>query len=151
MNAFANILAAFGSHIGMEGLCPDEKGSCALQFDDVVVNLEYSGEEDILYIYSRGRGLPEDDADRLALYGFLLELNSFFRGTDGGVLGIEPSLDAVTYTVRTPLASLDEIGLDALLGRHVNAVESLRASIEELGNRPVAGEETRWTGDMLRI
>lgn len=97
------------------------------------------------------RGLPEDDADRLALYGFLLELNSFFKGTDGGVLGIEPSLDAVTYTVRTPLASLDEIGLDALLGRHVNAVESLRASIEELGNRPVAGEETRWTGDMLRI
>ena len=64
---------------------------------------------------------------------------------------MEPSLDAVTYTVRTPLASLDESGLDALLGRHVNAVESLRASIEELGNRPVAGEETRWTGDMLRI
>lgn len=151
MDTFANILAAFGTHIGMEGLCPDEKGSCALQFDDVVVNLEYSEEEKNLYLYSRLCGLPESDADRLALYGFLLELNSFFKGTDGGVLGIEPTLDAVTYTCRVALSALDENGLDARLGRHVNTVESLRASIEGLRDRPAAGEGTHWTDDMLRI
>lgn len=111
----------------MEGLCRTKKARAPCSSTTWSSTSNTAGKRTFFTYTAACAACPEDDADRLALYGFLLELNSFFKGTDGGVLGIEPSLDAVTYTVRTPLASLDEIGLDALLGRHVNAVESLRA------------------------
>ena len=105
MHPTANIIAKFGAAIGIDGL-ETENGVCTLQFDDVTVTLECAETGDALYLYSRVCGLPESDADKLALYGLLLELDSFFKGTDGGVLGIEPLLDAVTYTRRLPLEHL---------------------------------------------
>ena len=88
------------------------------------------------------------------LYGLLLELDSFFKGTDGGVLGIEPLLDAVTYTRRLPLEHLDEASLDRQVGRHVDTVESLRASIAQLKEQaatPQAAAEAGWNDGMLKI
>ena len=114
MHPIAHIIAKFGATIGMDGL-ETENGVCTLRFDDVTVTLECAENDGALYLYSRVCGLPESDADKLALYGLLLELDSFFKGTDGGVLGIEPLLDAVTYTRRLPLEQLDE-SLDVLLG-----------------------------------
>ena len=99
MHPTANIIAKFGAAIGIDGL-ETENGVCTLQFDDVTVTLECAENGDALYLYSRVCGLPESDADKLALYGLLLELDSFFRGTDGGILGIEPLLDAVADTRR---------------------------------------------------
>ena len=151
MKTLANIVAAFGANIGLDGLCFDEKGGCALEFDDVVVNLDYDEPGNILYAYSRVCGLPEGDAEKLALYGMLLELNSFFKGTDGGILGIEPLLGAVTYTNRIGIAHLDETILDARIGRHVTAVEALRSSIEGLRDRSGTAEEASWESGMLRI
>ena len=87
MHPTANIIAKFGAAIGIDGL-ETENGVCTLQFDDVTVTLECAENGDALYLYSRVCGLPESDADKLALYGLLLELDSFFRGTDGGILGI---------------------------------------------------------------
>ena len=107
MHPTANIIAKFGAIIGMDGL-ETENGVCTLRFDDVTVTLECAENDDALYLYSRVCGLPESDADKLALYGLLLELDSFFKGTDGGVLGIEPLLDAVTYTRRLPLEELPD-------------------------------------------
>ena len=111
MHPIAHIIAKFGATIGMDGL-ETENGVCTLRFDDVTVTLECAENDGALYLYSRVCGLPESDADKLALYGLLLELDSFFKGTDGGVLGIEPLLDAVTYTRRLPLEQLDESLLD---------------------------------------
>ena len=93
MHPIAHIIAKFGATIGMDGL-ETENGVCTLRFDDVTVTLECAENDGALYLYSRVCGLPESDADKLALYGLLLELDSFFKGTDGGVLGIEPLLDA---------------------------------------------------------
>ena len=73
---------------------------------------------------------------------------------DGGVLGIEPLLDAVTYTRRLPLEHLDESLLDRQVGRHVDTVEALRASIARLQEQaptPQAAAETGWNDGMLRI
>lgn len=70
------------------------------------------------------------------------------------MLGIEPLLDAVTYTRRLPLEQLDESLLDRQLGRHVDTVESLRASIAQLKEEaatPRAAGETDWNDGMLRI
>ena len=92
MHPTANIIAKFGAAIGIDGL-ETENGVCTLQFDDVTVTLECAENSDALYLYSRVCGLPDNDADKLALYGLLLELDSFFKGTDGGVLGIEPLLE----------------------------------------------------------
>lgn len=153
MHPTANIIAKFGAAIGIDGL-ETENGVCTLQFDDVTVTLECAETGDALYLYSRVCGLPESDADKLALYGLLLELDSFFKGTDGGVLGIEPLLDAVTYTRRLSLEHLDEAILDREVGRHVDTVESLRASIAQLREQaatPQAAAEAGWNDGMLKI
>ena len=81
MHPIAHIIAKFGATIGMDGL-ETENGVCTLRFDDVTVTLECAENGDALYLYSRVCGLPESDADKLALYGLLLELDSFFKGTD---------------------------------------------------------------------
>ena len=151
MHPTANIIAKFGAAIGIDGL-ETENGVCTLQFDDVTITLECAENSETLYLYSRVCGLPESDADKLALYGLLLELDSFF--TDGGVLGIEPLLDAVTYTRRLPLEHLDETILDRQVGRHVDTVESLRTSIAQLREQaatPQAAGEPGWNDGMLRI
>lgn len=153
MHPTATIIAKFGAAIGIDGL-EIENGVCTLQFDGVIVNIECDEDEAILHIYSQVCPLPESDAGKLALYGLLLELDSFFKGTDGGVLGIEPALDAVTYTRRLPLEHLDETILDREVGRHVDTVESLRASIAQLADAPAATEapaEPGWNSGMLRI
>ena len=152
MHPIAHIIAKFGATIGMDGL-ETENGVCTLRFDDVTVTLECAENDGALYLYSRVCGLPESDADKLALYGLLLELDSFFKGTDGGVLGIEPLLDAVTYTRRLPLEHLDESLLARQVG-HVDTVEALRASIARLQEQaptPQAAAETGWNDGMLRI
>ena len=82
MHPIAHIIAKFGATIGMDGL-ETENGVCTLRFDDVTVTLECAENDGALYLYSRVCGLPESDADKLALYGLLLELDSFFKGTDG--------------------------------------------------------------------
>lgn len=148
-----DIIAKFGSNIGMEGL-EAENGVCTLRFDEVTVTLEYAEDDSFLYLYSRVCGIPETDSDKLALYGLLLELNSFFKGTDGGVLGVEPVLGAVTYTRRLPLEQLNETVLDREVGRHVNTVESLRASAAQLRKEqavPESGTEESWKAGMLKI
>ena len=112
MHPTANIIAKFGAAIGIDGL-ETENGVCTLQFDDVTVTLECAENSDALYLYSRVCGLPESDADKLALYGLLLELDSFFKGTDGGVLGIEPLLQkqsaqcALCFSAAFPLYHTD--------------------------------------------
>ena len=53
-----------------------------------------------------------------------------------------------------PLEQLDETILDRQLGRHVDTVESLRASIAQLKEEaaaPRAAGETDWNDGMLRI
>ena len=142
MHPIAHIIAKFGATIGMDGL-ETENGVCTLRFDDVTVTLECAENDGALYLYSRVCGLPESDADKLALYGLLLELDS-----------IEPLLDAVTYTRRLPLEHLDESLLDRQVGRHVDTVEALRASIARLQEQaptPQAAAETGWNDGMLRI
>ena len=104
MHPIAHIIAKFGATIGMDGL-ETENGVCTLRFDDVTVTLECAENDGALYLYSLVCGLPESDADKLALYGLLLELDSFFKGTDGGVLGIEPLLDACRWNSWTRASS----------------------------------------------
>lgn len=148
-----DIIAKFGNNIGMEGL-EIENGVCTLRFDEVTVTLECAEDNSLLYLYSRVCGIPETDSDKLALYGLLLELNSFFKGTDGGVLGVEPVLGAVTYTRCLPLEQLNETVLDREVGRHVNTVESLRASAAQLSEEqavPESGTEESWKAGMLKI
>ena len=68
MHPTANIIAKFGAAIGIDGL-ETENGVCTLQFDDVTATLECAENGDALYLYSRVCGLPDNDADKLALYG----------------------------------------------------------------------------------
>lgn len=89
MHPTANIIAKFGAAIGIDGL-ETENGVCTLRFDDVTVTLECAENSDALYLYSRVCGLPESDADKLALYGLLLELDSFSRARTAGCWASSP-------------------------------------------------------------
>ena len=63
-------------------------------------------------------------------------------------------LRAPWHTRRLPLEHLDETILDRQVGRHVDTVESLRASIAQLRERaatPQATAEAGWNDGMLKI
>ena len=63
-------------------------------------------------------------------------------------------LRAPWHTRRLPLDHLDEAILDRQVGRHVDTVESLRASIAQLREQaatPQAPAEAGWNDGMLKI
>ena len=63
-------------------------------------------------------------------------------------------LRAPWHTRRLPLEHLDEASLDRQVGRHVDTVESLRASIAQLKEQaatPQAAAEAGWNDGMLKI
>ena len=63
-------------------------------------------------------------------------------------------LRAPWHTRRLPLEHLDEAILDRQVGRHVDTVESLRASIAQLREQaatPQAAAEAGWNDGMLKI
>ena len=63
-------------------------------------------------------------------------------------------LRAPWHTRRLPLEHLDEAILDREVGRHVDTVESLRASIAQLKEQsatPQAAAEAGWNDGMLKI
>ena len=176
MHPTANIIAKFGAAIGIDGL-ETENGVCTLQFDDVTVTLECAENGDALYLYSRVCGLPESDADKLALYGLLRHGSALKAMAYGNAMAAckctfadeehlkswlirvtinhcKSRLRAPWHTRRLPLEHLDEAILDRQVGRHVDTVESLRASIAQLREQaatPQAAAEAGWNDGMLKI
>lgn len=135
---FNTLTKELGDVIGLDQLGPDETGALTLSVDGMTFTLQYyeSGEE--IYIIHRIGPLPEDDASLLALQGYLLESNCFFRHVGPGTLGIEGR--DVFYTVR--VACRDRSGqrlsgaeLEVMLRGVVDTCRLLREGSDEVINR----------------
>ncbi len=111
----------FGKNIGIPDLALDEHHYCCLQFDGVVVNLEYEPDKDELFLYTHLGRIPQDPS--LALYERLLEANFFFRQTGGGVLGIDKATGIIALAWRLPASPLTLPALEKLMETFVNTAE----------------------------
>lgn len=151
MSEAQELLGEFGKGIGMDDLAFDAENSCTMSFDDVALTFEFVEEKKSIYFYSTVAELP-DDAQTLAVYAYLLEQNSFFKGTGGGTFGIEPDMKLITYTSLFPVRDCREDtvkAFDALAGAHVNAVEGMRAALLALlqGETEAVKEESSAVSD----
>ena len=151
MNNVSDIISDFGRIIGLKGLALDENNCCTLQFDHVVVNLEYLPDSEEFYFYSSVCAVPEHEQTRLRTFTFLLESNCFFRCTSGGVLGVDMVRDSIIYT--------NKVGADGwrnanIFGDYVqafvNLVEEFGQQIQEIVNGSFGkdGETTLDTSEM---
>ena len=139
---FEALLREFGGKIGLPELRPDERGYCALSFDDLDAHLQYAGERDELVVFTRLGVL--DDEDRAGIYERMLEANLFWGGTNGGTLGVEPDSGMVFLMMKADLCALDGAAFDDLLERFIAAGERWRQEVAAFageGETPPTGEE----------
>lgn len=125
---FSDLITELGHVIGME-LSPDASGALTLVIDGQEFVLQYFDEGEEVYIVHRLGVLPEESAPRLAVSGFLLHSNCFFRGVGGGVLGTEGN--DVYYTLRIPCASLSGRELEHVLRACIDTCSRLRKELAE--------------------
>lgn len=118
---YQKIIAAFGQSIGLQDAAPDEEGYCAMSFDDLVVHLQYTADDDQLTLYTR---LGEVDEDRVeGIYGMLLAANMFWQGTQGATLSVEPDLRIVFLADKQTVGSLSDSSFSEWLALYVRVAE----------------------------
>jgi len=143
MNNAQTIIAEFGQIIGLEGLSLDEGNCCTLQFDQIVVNIEYLPDSEEFYFYSRIGVVPAHEPTRLRVFTDLLESDCFFRRTSGGVLGVDMGREVIVYT--------NKIGVGGLSSAHVlgDYVQAFVNLAEEFGQRVqgIAADASPQDGD----
>lgn len=129
MSNAQTIITAFGQIIGLDALALDEGNCCTLQFDQVVVNIEYLPDSEELYFYSRIGTVPAHEPTRLRVFTDLLESDCFFQRTSGGILGVDMGREAIVYT--------NKVGVDGLSSAHVlgDYVQAFVNLAEEFGQR----------------
>lgn len=142
MKRIQDVMAGFGAQVGLPDLSLDDGNCCTLQFDDVVVNVEYLPDSDELYLYSRVGSIPGNEARRLQAFTRLLESNCFYRGTSGGVLGVDAAQDAVVYTNKVGADGLDADAFGEYMEAFVNLAEGFaRDLLDESGAGANGGDD----------
>ncbi len=112
--AFESFVKAVGAQAGVENLEP-EGDSCRLVFDDLPVTLNYNEPADDIMFYCVVGTIPEEDAERLALFTSLLEANFFFRYTAGSTLSADTGSGLLALQRVLPAKGVEETEfLDAL-------------------------------------
>lgn len=124
-----NALSGLGATIGIPELAWDEQGYCALQFDGITVNLEHEKEAGQIYIMARVGQAPGHEGDRLAVYQKLLEYNCVFRGTGGGVLGVDGPEGGIILSYKASVDGLDGVRLTATIEGFLNMAEKFQGEL----------------------
>jgi len=145
---FPNVLAAFGSSLGLEGLSLDEYQSCTLVIDTVMLTLQWKEEAESLLVYAPVGRLRAVD-DPASLYRHFLEANCLGGGTGGLTLGVQAGLEAVILSGRLPTRGLEAEALDAYIRVFADQVEFWMADIRDFGATPT--EQNGLSGNMLRV
>ncbi len=89
---------------------------------------------------------PGHEGDRLAAYQKLLESNCFFRGTGGGVLGVDGPEGGIILTHKISSGGLDGARFTAIIEAYVNIAEKLHAELVA-GAAQSSGEARRESHD----
>jgi hypothetical protein len=116
------LLRDLGRLVGLNDLALDADGRCSLLVDErAEVEISFVDGEDHLILAARLGELPADAPPER--YATLLDANFFWRGTNGGTLGVERDSRTVALLDTVPLAGLDVGRLEARLGTFVDTAE----------------------------
>lgn len=150
MDTVEKTLGAFGEQIGISSLAFDASGTCALSFDDVVVNLELVRDKGRLYAFTVITTLPDESAAAAALCQYGLEQNLGLAISGAGMVGLSQQHGLIyANSVGTDALALD--GLEAFLESHVNTAEGLREAAREIGAETPGVDSAYLSGMALRV
>lgn len=122
------LIAAFGEHIGVEGLQLDENGGTVITIDgDLVVSLSYYAH---LAGFVVAAPLPLAAAEDDAIMRDLLRANMSWVHTDGGTFGMASGSNVPMLLRQIPLALLDAEALDKQVADFVDLVRGWQYDIE---------------------
>ena len=138
MEQITGLLSALGNEIGIADLSPDDNGACSLFFDELVVNMEYHKESNLLHLYSHLGTLPGDGREELFVR--MLEANCFYRGTQGGTLAIDEEADAALLFYQTPVDLLNEADFLRIVENFVNVADTWSGQLSGSGEHVAASE-----------
>ena len=123
------LLRTFGQEFGIPGLATEENGVCILMFDgNVPVNLMIDPASGNLFAWSTLGRLPETGAD--SALRTLMRANLFWRGTDGGTLGLMPDSDLVVFALQRPVDGMDVPLLQAVIETVVLRADEFRGVLQ---------------------
>ncbi|HVJ87846.1 MAG TPA: type III secretion system chaperone [Caulifigura sp.] len=147
----AELLNDFGKLLGLEGLSPAEDDSWAVQFDDVVVQIDADRESGALICYV-DLGRPPAWGAPTEFYEALLEANFFASGTGGASLGICREAGFIALSQRVPVNGTTPQELSAVIERLVDFAESwLRKMADLLAQKDATGSVSQEAGSALRV
>ncbi|MDD9302055.1 MAG: type III secretion system chaperone [Desulfobacter sp.] len=136
MDFIDKIISGFGTMVGLSDLALDDGNCCTLQFDQVIVNVEYLPDTRVFYFYTRIGAIPANKEVRLQIFEYLLESNCFYRKAHGGVLGIDGEQDAVIYTHKFNADDLDAKIFGDYMEAFVNTAETFAGDLlDESGDK----------------
>ena len=127
MNNFSLVLAELGNEIGLPELALDADGKCTLAFDNVVVNFELVGDQQLLLIHTCLGQAPESPS--AALYAQLLEANHFFAATGGATIGLHSASRSIDMAMVRETQSLTYPCFTHALEGFVHVAEHWRSQI----------------------
>lgn len=130
MKKYQTLLDQVGRASGIK-LTLEEGGICAVQFDEIIINMNFIEDEDQCYFLSALFPIPGNETDKGALFERLLEKNCFFKETMGGILGIDKGLGQVTYGVKFKIGDMPGTDFISRMETFINAAEEF---VETLGN-----------------
>jgi hypothetical protein len=124
-------LEALGRKYALGALALDEAGVCVLQYGstlDVIIQAISGGETVLLEIPL----MPIPGVNREVFFRRLLELNHRGEATRGASLSLNDQSQTVMLGVLAPIAQLDELALEQLIGNLIDCAESLMPMLDSV-------------------
>jgi hypothetical protein len=144
MEKYQTLLDEVGKITGID-LKIEEGGICAIKLDDVIINMHFIQEEDQCYFFSALFPIPGNTSEKAALFETLLEKNCFYRGTMGGILGIDNGLNKVTYAAKFNIAAISGNEFADRIENFINTAENFVKTLDrsDLPLQSQSDSETR--------
>ncbi len=114
----------------IDALKLQENNTVCLSFDDVIVN--FKAHDKYVLLVSRLAEVPKQKTH--LVYDFLLKVSNF--GRFNAYIGLDNKQGLLTFVSKELLESLDEHYFVQCLEKHVQNIEFLRLSLEDLQNMP---------------
>lgn len=125
---FNQLLAEFGSGIGLKELTADQDGYCSLLVDDDhTLHLKYDDDTESFRFFMELGTLPEESRQQMS--ADILDANVMYRGTGGCVLGVDALSKKLTICFDERLAGTDQPRFENLLHGFLNNAQAWRQKI----------------------